>query len=127
MINLHFQISCDNWLYFWLFGSSESDESKKENLYGKQLIISGLRNAVGSIKLEAYYKTTDGQEYWIKPTGDDDYFTITYPMLFDDTAKDIFAFINTFFTSSVFKDILIRTILLILFISTTLDLLNTNQ
>ena len=43
------------------------------------------------------------------------HFTITYPMLFDDTAKDIFAFINTFFTSSIFKDILIRTILLILF------------
>ena len=70
----------DKWLYFWLFSSTESDESKRENLYGKQLIISGLKNAVGSIKLESYYKTTDGKEYWVKPTGDDDdYFTITYP------------------------------------------------
>lgn len=70
----------DNWLYFWLFSSSASDESKRENLYGKQLIISGLKNVVGSIKLESYYKTTDGKEYWVKPTVDDnDYFTITYP------------------------------------------------
>ena len=70
----------DNWLYFWLFGSTTSEESKRENLYGKQLVVSGLKNAVGSIKLESYYKTTDGKEYWVKPTGNDnDYFTITYP------------------------------------------------
>ena len=70
----------DQWLYFWLFGSSTSDESKRENLYGKQLVVSGLKTAVGSIKLESYYKTTDGKEYWVKPTGNDnDYFTITYP------------------------------------------------
>ena len=70
----------DQWLYFWLFGSSTGDESKRENLYGKQLIISGLKNDAGNIKLESYYKTTDDKEYWIRPTGDDDdYFTITYP------------------------------------------------
>lgn len=43
------------------------------------------------------------------------HFTITYPILESDMAKDVFAFIKTFFVSNEFKDILIRTILLGLF------------
>ena len=78
-VSINGQNTTDQWVYFWFFGSSASDEIKRENLYGKQLIISGLKNDVGNIKLESYYKTTDNKEYWIRPTDDNDYFTITYP------------------------------------------------
>ena len=43
------------------------------------------------------------------------HFTITYPILESDMATNILQFIKTFFTSNEFKDILIRTILLGLF------------
>lgn len=43
------------------------------------------------------------------------HFTVTYDVLFDENTKDIFKFLTTFFTSIAFKDILIRSILLGLF------------
>lgn len=43
------------------------------------------------------------------------HFTITYPILESDMATNILQFIKTFFTSNEFKDILIRSILLGLF------------
>lgn len=43
------------------------------------------------------------------------HFTVTYPIIFSDTATNPMEFITTFFTSDAFKDILIRTILLCVF------------
>ena len=43
------------------------------------------------------------------------HFTVTHDILFDESNKNIMHFIETFFTSSAFKDILIRSILLGLF------------
>lgn len=43
------------------------------------------------------------------------HFTITYPILESDMATNVLQFVKTFFTSNEFKDILIRTILLGLF------------
>ncbi|MBQ3253620.1 MAG: hypothetical protein IJA65_03605, partial [Acholeplasmatales bacterium] len=43
------------------------------------------------------------------------HFTITYNILFDENNKDIMVFLNTFFQSEAFRDILIRSILLGMF------------
>ncbi len=43
------------------------------------------------------------------------HFTLTYPLINSNMAKDFFQFVRTFFVSVEFKDILIRTILLCLF------------
>lgn len=43
------------------------------------------------------------------------HFTVTYPLLNSDMATNPNEFLHTFFTSNEFKDILIRTILLLLF------------
>ena len=43
------------------------------------------------------------------------HFTVTYPIMSDEMAMDIMKFFKTFFTSNEFKDIILRTVLLILF------------
>jgi hypothetical protein len=43
------------------------------------------------------------------------HFTVTYSLITDDMAKDVTIFIKQFFTTDAFKDILLRTILLCMF------------
>ncbi len=43
------------------------------------------------------------------------HFTVTYPIMSDEMAMDIMKFFKTFFTSNEFKDIILRTVLLVLF------------